>query len=663
MNESNEPQPKATPATSVPPGDEGPSLGRRVHRALVGAPKDLRDRGIFHALSLVPFLAWVGLGADGLSSSAYGPEEAYRALHEHRYLAVLVALAMAATVAIISIAYSRIIEAFPHGGGGYVVASKTLGQYAGLVSGSALLVDYVLTITVSVAAAGDALFSFLPMGFIAWKLPCEILTVSGLTVLNVRGVKESVVALTPMFLLFLITHVVLLGGAVLHAAPVIHEVTHETAAGFRSGLATLGVAGMLKLFVHAYSLGGGTYTGIEAVSNGLPIMREPRVKTAQTTMVYMAASLAFTAAGLLLAYLVFHVEPVEGKTMNAALLEQFAGTSTAGRTFTIVALVSEGALLIVAAQAGFVDGPRVMANMATDSWMPHRLAALSDRLTTQNGVVLMGLASISALVYSRGSVSTLVVMYSINVFLTFSLSMFGMVRRGGKGRGFFVLGFAICATILGVTVHEKFLEGRWITLVVTGALVGLCFVIRRHYEGVSGHFERLNEALADLRSTHTGPPPGIAKNAPTAVVLVTSYSGVGIHTLLNVFRAFAGYYRNFVFVSVGVIDSGGFKGESELAALETSTEGGLKRYVETAHALGVAATYRYAIGTEAVDSAEALCISVAREFPRCTFFAGQVVFQRERWYDPILHNQTAFAIQKRLQWEGMTMVIMPVRVR
>ncbi|MBF0442228.1 MAG: APC family permease, partial [Oligoflexales bacterium] len=138
------------------------SLRRKLRRVVLGAPKNPLDQSVFHKLSLVPFLAWIGLGADGLSSSSYGPEEAFKALHGHTYLALGLVLITVLTVIIIATAYSRIIENFPHGGGGYVVATKLLGRPFGVVSGCALLVDYVLTITVSIAAAGDALFSFLP---------------------------------------------------------------------------------------------------------------------------------------------------------------------------------------------------------------------------------------------------------------------------------------------------------------------------------------------------------------------------------------------------------------------------------------------------------------------------------------------------------------------
>src|SRR5215210_1317822 len=159
--------------TAAPPEPRAPAR-RRLRTLLVGRPRDLRDRRLFHQVSLIAFLAWVGLGADGLSSSAYGPEEAFRALGDHTYLAVALAALMAMTVLLISAAYRRIIEEFPSGGGGYVVATKLLGPTPGLVSGSALLVDYVLTITTSLAAAGDAMFSFLPAEWAGARLPVEV---------------------------------------------------------------------------------------------------------------------------------------------------------------------------------------------------------------------------------------------------------------------------------------------------------------------------------------------------------------------------------------------------------------------------------------------------------------------------------------------------------
>ena len=238
--ENSTPTPSNTPHGEAPP--EPPITWRtRVKRVFIGPARDLADRSIYRHLSLMAFLAWVGLGADGLSSSAYGPEEAFRTLGEHTYLAIALAALMAFTVLIISAAYSRIIEAFPHGGGGYVVATKLLGNRAGVVSGSALLVDYVLTITISIAAAGDALFSLLPIQWQAWKLPTEVALILLLTVLNLRGVRESVIALTPVFLLFVVTHAILITGGIIGHASQLPETMVAAKSGFSNGLATIGI--------------------------------------------------------------------------------------------------------------------------------------------------------------------------------------------------------------------------------------------------------------------------------------------------------------------------------------------------------------------------------------------------------------------------------------
>jgi amino acid transporter len=280
----------------------------------------------------------------------------FRQLGEHTGLAVFLALAMALTVFVISYGYSRIIEQFPAGGGGYVVASKLLGPKLGVVSGAALLVDYVLTITISIAAGADAIWSFLPPSLHEHKLYAALVGLTVLTLLNLRGVKESVVAIAPVFALFIITHIVLLGTAIGGHLGELGAVAAEVHASIDSTTATLGTFGTLALFMRAYSLGGGTFTGIEAVSNGVSMMREPRVVTAKRTMVLMSVSLAVTAGGILLSYLLVHATPEPGKTMNAVLLERVFGDFTlggqsAGHAFVVVALIAEGALLFVAAQA------------------------------------------------------------------------------------------------------------------------------------------------------------------------------------------------------------------------------------------------------------------------------------------------------------------------
>src|SRR6267154_2352449 len=278
-------------------------LGKRVRSLVLGPALSPHDQAVFHRLSLIAFFAWVGLGADGLSSSCYGPEQAFRALGSHPYLCVFVGLASALTVFIISASYSQIIELFPTGGGGYLVASKLLAPTVGLVSVCALIIDYLLTITISIASGADALFSFLPESWLPYKLTLAYLGVLVLTLLNLRGVKESVICLVPIFMVFVVTHVfVILYVLIVHAGD-FGQVFTATADNVRQAHTELGLLGMVLLMLRAYSMGAGTYTGIEAVSNGLPILREPKVATGKRTMQYMAISLAFTATGLMFAYL------------------------------------------------------------------------------------------------------------------------------------------------------------------------------------------------------------------------------------------------------------------------------------------------------------------------------------------------------------------------
>ncbi len=649
------------------------TLGMRVRRLLFGAPRDLRDRRLFHSVSLIPLLAWVGLGADGLSSSAYGPEEAFHALGTHTYLAIPLAGLMALTILILCTCYDRIIEAFPQGGGGYVVATALLGPRAGVVSGGALLIDYVLTITVSIAAAGNALFSVLPERFQFVKLAVEIACIIGLVTLNIRGVKESIIVIAPIFLLFMLTHaVVIVWGFVGHAGELGNTLT-TAKTGLDRGVTELGWMGLLLLFLHAYSLGGGTYTGIEAVSNGVLLLREPRVENGKRTMSYLGISLAVVASSILALYLLWGITVQPGKTMNATLVERVCSGMPGAAVFVAITLAAEAALLAIAAQTGFLDGPRVLASLAHDSWMPRRFAALSERLTTHNGIVLMGLAALAALVYSRGNVSFLIVMYSINVFLTFSLSILGMARaslrpKARKGSwkrrsSLFILGSGLCVTILVITVFEKFALGGWLTLVVTGALVTLCFVIRSHYDQVSAKLMELDAELHPTVTDEAKAPMRVDPEQRTAAILVSSYGGLGIHTMLTLFRAFPGHYKNLIFVAIGVLDSGEFKGEGAVEGLRKRTGEMLQKYVKLANSFGIPATSRFAIGTDVVDEAEALCMRITDEFPRTTFFAGKLIFRRERWIERILHNQTAFAIQRRLHWAGRIMVVLPVRLR
>jgi K+ transporter len=290
----------------------------------------------------------------------------------------------------------------------------------------------------------------------------------------------------------------------------------------------------------------------------------------------------------------------------------------------------------------------------------------------QNGVLVMGTASLILLLYTHGSVSALVVMYSINVFLTFSLSQFGMARfyitnrhREPKWKQHIIVhivGLLLCLTILVITVYEKFEEGGWLTLLITSVFIVFCYLIRSHYVKVRNSVKRLEEIVEDIPASAPYNEQPVDPKEMTAVLLVSGFNGFGIHTLLSIVRSFPGLYKNYIFLQVAEIDSGSFKGVQEVEALKESVKHGLEKYVKVTRKHGIAADYRMDVATDVVGAATQLCESIVREFPKATVFTGKLVFRYERFFSRLLHNETAFAIQRRLQWDGITTVILPIRV-
>jgi hypothetical protein len=367
-----------------------------------------------------------------------------------------------------------------------------------------------------------------------------------------------------------------------------------------------------------------------------------------------------------------HISSLTVYFWDATLAERFVGGVPLGWLFVIPTLISEGALLIVGAQAGFIDGPRVMANMATDYWMPRRLSYLSDRLTARNGILIMGAAALLTLFYTRGNIRHLVVMYSLNVFLTFSLSMLGMLRLWWRKKtalrarignlALFTVGFMLCATVLAITATVKFKEGGYVTLLVTSVLVTLCFAVKRHYGKIRSSLQELFSQLEDMELTRIGDGAPLDPRQPTAVIFVAGYNGLGLHTVLNVFRQFPGEFKNLVFVSIGVLDSAALREDGPVEALRGNTAKALDQYLALAKSLGIAATQRCAIGTDMIAESEKICAQLAEEYPLATFFAGKLVIKRNRWYHGLLHNDFALTIQQRLQEMGKVLVIIPAKV-
>lgn len=642
-----------------------------LKRWLLGAPQDPLSPKSYHSIALVAFFAWVGLGADGLSSSCYGPEEAYIALGTHSHLALYLAIATAVTVFIISLAYNQVIELFPGGGGGYRVATTLLGPYAGLVSGSALIVDYVLTIAISVASGCDALFSLMPYAMQVHKLEVELLLTAFLIYLNMRGMKEPIAVLMPIFLGFMVTHVGLILYGILQKGAFVTNVVTDTIQETVQLSSTVGWVFIVSLFLKAYSLGGGTYTGIEAVSNNINRLAQPRVKTGKWTMFYMALSLSFTAAGIIMLYLLWQVAPEPGKTLNAVVFEKILATWPKEDWWLLLVLSLEGGLLFVAANTGFLGGPAVLASMALDAWVPNRFRHLSSRLVTQNGVVVFGIAAILILLVTHGKVSILVVLYSINVFLTFALSLMGLSvywikhRQGKRWVSHLMLallGVALTLGILAITVVSKFSSGGWMTLLVTSLVIFLCLLIKRHYRKVAKQLQAIDAVFSTLPVHECHDFPRLDPAQATAVFFVGKSRGAAMHTLLWAQRMFPDHFKNYIFLSAGIVDVENFGSHDPMLRMQESVEENLQYFIDFCHYHHFAAKAYSIYGTDAVELLSGLAEKVHDEYPNAIFFASKLVFQDENWITRLLHNETPVALQSRLHLQGLQMIILPMKI-
>jgi K+ transporter len=309
--------------------------------------------------------------------------------------------------------------------------------------------------------------------------------------------------------------------------------------------------------------------------------------------------------------------------------------------------------------------------MAIDSWVPNRFMHLSERLVVQNGIIFMGAAALLILLFTRGSVQTLVIMYSINVFLDFSLAQLGMclhwikTRAPHRGKKLTVnlVGFLMSFSILVVTITIKFKEGGWITLIITLSFIAVCALIRRHYSRVKEMMRRLDDVLGQVQQMGTRREPvSQDPTAPTAVLFVRNFGGLGIHSFLNIHRIFPNYFKNFVFISIGVVDWQNFKGAEEVKNLETHINEELRKYVRMSSDFGFYAESIQSVDIDTLDVVEERCEEIQRKYNKAVFFVGKLVFEEENLFTRFLHNQTAFSIQRILQFKGIPSIVLPIRV-
>ncbi|MGZ9160357.1 MAG: APC family permease [Candidatus Limnocylindrales bacterium] len=425
--------------------------------------------------------------SDAISSSAYATEEILRVLvvagAAALLLSVQVAMAIAALLTVVALSYRQVCRAYPNGGGAYVVARTNLAPIFGLIAAAALLIDYVMTVAVSTAAAIAQIQSILPAAYDV-RIEIAFVSIALITIANLRGLRESgnIFAIPTYLFLGLALTIVGLGGFRILTGDVV-PVTPETGA-VPLGTEALGVLLLLK----AFAGGSVALTGVEAIANGVPAFKPPEAKNAANTMTIMAVLLGILFVGLTIVAINFGLRPTEAGGPSIVAL---AARSVFGEGSALVALfaTSTALILFLAANTSFNAFPRLAAILAEDGYMPRQFAFRGDRLAYSWGIVLLAAVAFGLLWAFGGDTHALIPLYSVGVFLCFTLSQTGMVRHwlrvrepGWRWRLMINAGGAVLtAVVLGIVVFEKFADGAYLVVILVPVLVGMMLFIAYQY--------------------------------------------------------------------------------------------------------------------------------------------------------------------------------------
>jgi amino acid transporter len=426
--------------------------------------------------------------SDNISSSAYGPEEILRVLAFAGAGALSLTLPIAgliiAMLAIVTMSYRQTIKAYPLGASSYIVASDNLGDRAGVLAASALLIGYVVTVAVSVSAGVAALTSILP-GLYDYRVHVSVAAVVLLTLGNLRGIRESgSIFMAPTYL-YIVTMLGIIGYALVRSA--MGDLPPYTAppewAALNEGTQALG----LFLLLRAFSQGAVALTGVEAISDGVPAFKPPEWRNARTTLTWAAAIFGILFLGI--AYLITTIGIVPDPNEQQTVLSQLVRHVTGNGPILILAQVATALLLVLAANTSFADFPRLSSFLARDGFMPRQFAFRGERLAFTTGIVALSGLAIVLLISFEASVTGLIPLYTLGVFLAFTLSQAGMLLRwwrrheAGWRQGMVIngLGTATTAVVALVVGTSNFFQGAWMVMVLVPALMALLLGIRSHY--------------------------------------------------------------------------------------------------------------------------------------------------------------------------------------
>jgi amino acid transporter len=421
------------------------------------------------------------LSSDALSSVAYATEEVLIALLALSAAAMAWSMPMAIGVAvlllIITLSYQQTISAYPHGGGAYTVAKENLGETAGLVAGAALLIDYILTVSVSVSAGVENIASAFPL-IVEHKVLIGVLIILIIMALNLRGIRESsnVFAYPTYFFILSIIILIVMGfykvmtGAVVQQAPIFHETYPEVP---------------LFILLRAFASGCSALTGIEAISNGVPIFKKPSQKNAKLTMIWMSAILGCFFLGITLLAHVYGIIPIHGETVMSQLSRSVFGNNV----MYYATQVAVALILLLAANTSYADFPRLSSLLAKDRFLPRQLSSIGDRLVFSNGIIGLTISAAILIIIFKGSTHLLIPLYAVGVFLSFTLSQLGMIvhhknkreKHWKKALVINAMGALTTFVVLIVITATKFLHGAWIIVVLIPCLVFFFKMIKGHY--------------------------------------------------------------------------------------------------------------------------------------------------------------------------------------
>ena len=428
-----------------------------------------------------------------------------------------ISIAIIGLLLIVVISYRQTIHAYPNGGGAYVVAHENLGELPGLAAGSALLIDYVLTVAVSVAAGVAAITSAFPALQGLNILLC-LVAIFFVTVVNLRGIRESAG-------IFAIPTYAFIGGVVVMISIGFYMLTNGTFTHVDPPPQTVVQPLTLFLLLRAFSSGGTAMTGVEAVSNGVPVFRHPESRNASTTLIVMAFILAFMFFGITFLSHYHGIVPTHDETVVSQLARSIFGTSF---FYFFIQLTTMG-ILILAANTSYTGFPRMASLLAKDRYLPRQLTTLGDRLVFSNGILILSVLSAVLIVIFKANTHALIPLYAVGVFLSFTLSQYGMVRHAykEKQRGWIrhVVLSAVGGTLTGIVTvifaATKFTHGAWVIMVVIPLMILLFLKIKNHYLSVGKQLSLLGadpvEFAGNIKHTVLIPISGVHKGVLEAL--------------------------------------------------------------------------------------------------------------------------------------------------